>query len=87
VLARISARNWVHWLMGTNRTVVTAQTSTQNRAAGRIRRARRAQNPVSDTRPLRSISRSSSDVIRKPEMTKKTSTPMKPPGTADGHRW
>ena len=52
-----------------------------------MRRARRAQKPESDSVPVRSISRSSSEVIRKPEITKNTSTPTKPPGSADGHRW
>ena len=56
-------------------------------AAGRMRRARRAQKPRSETDPVRSASRSSSEVIRKPEMAKKTSTPTKPPGSTAGHRW
>ena len=35
----------------------------------------------SDSVPVRSISRSSSEVIRKPEIAKNTSTPTKPPGS------
>jgi ABC-type sugar transport system ATPase subunit len=46
--------------------------------AGRSRRARRAQKLRSRTVPDRSSSRTSSDVIRKPEITKKIRTPSLP---------
>ena len=52
-----------------------------------MRRARRAQNAASETRPVAATSRSRCDVIRKPEMTKNTSTPTNPPGSADGQKW
>ena len=45
------------------------------------------QNDASEIVPERSISRRSNDVIRNPEIAKKTSTPTNPPGTADGQRW
>ncbi len=44
--------------------------------AGSSRRARRDQNRPSLIDPVRCNSASSSDVIRNPETTKKTSTPM-----------
>ena len=44
--------------------------------AGSSRRARRDQKRPSLMDPVRCSSASSSDVIRKPETTKKTSTPM-----------
>ena len=38
-------------------------------------------------RPYATVSRWSSVVMRKPETTKKTSTPRKPPGSQAGSRW
>ena len=61
---------------GTKRNTPTAVMASTTRAAGSSRRARRAQKSASRTRPLRCTSRSRLPVIRKPEMTKKTSTPM-----------
>ena len=87
VLARISSNHCCQWLAGTSASVASAQNAITNSAAGRIRRARRAQKPASETPERRSISRSRCDVIRNPEITKKTSTPTKPPGSTDGHTW
>jgi hypothetical protein len=68
--------------------VTSASDATRTvNAAGRIRRIRRDQNRASRTLPDRSESSTSCWVIRKPEITKKTSTPTNPPGSALGHRW
>ncbi len=48
-------------------------------AAGIRRRMRRAKKSRSEMRPVSAPSRSSSPVMRKPETTKNTSTPTKPP--------
>ena len=87
MLARISVKNCCQRVSGTKATVASAHTSTVSSAAGRMRRARRAQKARSETEPVRSASRSSSEVMRNPEMAKKTSTPTKPPGSTAGHRW
>ena len=52
-------------------------------SAGTMRRARRARKSASENVPP-AISLCSREVIRKPEMTKKTSTPTNPPGTLAG---
>src|SRR3954463_8595853 len=67
--------------------VAIAQASSVTSAAGRRRRARRAQKRGSETRPVSPTSRSSCAVMRKPEITKKTSTPTKPPRSTAGHTW
>ena len=51
------------------------------------RRARRVQKPRRSTPPVERRSRTSRVVMRKQEMTKKTSTPRKPPGSHAGTRW
>ena len=56
------------------RTVAKAITLT----AGTIRRIRRTQKPAKEKRPSRRFLRRI-PVMRKPEMTKKTSTPTNPP--------
>src|SRR4051812_33199629 len=85
-LARKSPKNCAQSVTGTTRAVAPAHAAITVSAAGRIRRARRAQNPRSETRPVSRSSRIRSVVMRNPEMTKNTSTPTKPPGTASGHR-
>ena len=57
-------------------TDVATRTST---AAGSSRRIRRPTNRIHETVPLVCSSATSSPVMRKPEMTKKTSTPTNPP--------
>ena len=61
--------------------------TTTRHEAGIRRRARRAQKFGSDTVPVRETSPSSSEVIRKPETTKNTSTPMKPPPNGPMSAW
>lgn len=56
-------------------------------AAGRIRRALRAQKPTSRIVPVSWSSWASRLMIRKPEMTKKTSTPINPPGASGKPAW
>ena len=53
--------------------------TTTRKKAGSSRRARRAKNAGKLIEPLSLNSLSSKVVIKKPEMTKKTSTPIKPP--------
>jgi hypothetical protein len=74
-LVTISVRNAPQRCEGTTISVAIAVTRRVTSAAGRIRRARRAQNAVSRMRPEPTISSTSSEVIRKPETAKKTSTP------------
>jgi hypothetical protein len=57
----------------------TTVTATTNTDIGRIRRILRAQNCGKLTVLVVSTSRRRRDVIRNPEITKKTSTPMNPP--------
>ena len=64
----------------TNHDTAEIDTSTST-AAGSSRRMRRPTNRIHEIDPLRSSSATSSPVIRKPEMTKKMSTPTKPPRT------
>ena len=60
----------------------TAEMATStSTAAGSRRRMRRPTNRTHEIDPVRSSSATSSPVIRKPEITKKTSTPTKPPRT------
>ena len=54
---------------------------------GKIRRARRAQNCIRLTPPSAFASLSNSDVMRKPEITKKTSTPIYPPCSHGTPAW
>lgn len=72
-------------VLGTTSQVPIAVTRSTRRLAGRRRLARRAQKLSKDMRPVDSSSRMSSPVIKNPEMTKKTSTPTKPP-VAQGTR-
>ena len=69
-----------------NSDITTVATRTTV-AAGRMRRARRAQKPVSESVPPRWSSEKSKPEIRKPEMTKKTSTPTNPPGRYGTPAW
>jgi hypothetical protein len=71
----VSPRNCDHRLAGTTRMVARAVTSATISAAGSSRLARLAQNADSLIDPVRSISRKRWLVMRKPLMTKKTSTP------------
>ena len=65
-----------------------ALTVTTRASAGTSRRARRTQNARSAMRPVAARSRSRSEVMRNPEMTKKASTPTKPEcRNALGNRW
>ena len=73
---RISPKNCCHTSRGTNTSTPTAETSSTTYDAGSSRRIRRAQNCDRLTDPVRSTSRRRCEVIRKPEITKKTSTPM-----------
>ena len=59
------------------------EASMTSASAGTMRRARRARK-FGKENAFRAISLCSSEVIRKPEMTKKISTPTKPPGTCEG---
>ncbi len=69
-------------------TKATAATTTSITAsAGSRRRARRSQNWPRATRPSRSRSSISSDVMRKPDTTKNTSTPIHPPGIQPNPAW
>jgi hypothetical protein len=52
-----------------------------------MRRALRAQKPINRIVPVSRSSSASRLVIRKPEMTKKTSTPTKPPGASGTRAW
>ena len=61
--------------------------ATRTISAGRIRRARRAQNAGRSIRPFRACSPASSDVIREPEITKNTSTPTNPDGSSAAAAW
>ncbi len=63
---------------------VTTSTSPD---AGSRRRARRAQKLESETVPVLANSRSRREVIRNPDSTKNTSTPMKPPETTPNLAW
>ena len=66
---------------GSNRNQpATSTVNVSSSEAGMIRRARRAQNWTSENVPV-SISLTTSEVMRNPEMTKKISTPTYPPGT------
>jgi hypothetical protein len=55
--------------------------------AGSSRRARRPQKPSRLIRPVLPYSLSSRLVIRKPESTKNTSTPSRPPGSQATPAW
>ena len=69
-------------------TRATSQVTSRTRAAaGTSRRARRPQKSSSDTDPVFWYPRHRWPVIRYPEITKNTSTPAKPPGSAAGYRW
>src|SRR5579875_3795861 len=70
----------------TNGAIVTTARTRAN-SAGSRRRARRAQKAPSAMRPLDCHSRTSSDVMRKPERTKKVSTPRNPPGSQETPPW
>ena len=63
-------------------TTTAAVVAITTSAAGRIRRMRRIQKLTRLSFPVALISRTISDVIRNPEMTKNTSTPAKPLTTA-----
>ena len=78
---RISPKNCCQTSRGTKTSTPTAETARTTYAAGSSRRIRRAQNCGRLTDPVRSTSRRMCEVIRKPLITKKTSTPMYPPGT------
>ena len=68
--------------------LLASRVTTRTRPeAGSSRRARRAQKLGSEMVPVVASSRSSSDVIRKPDSTKNTSTPMNPPGTMPNLAW
>ena len=56
-------------------------------SAGSKRRARRNQNAARSTAPDLPRSSSSSDVIRNPETTKNTSTPIHPPRIHENPAW
>ena len=86
MLARRSPKYCAQYVIGTNFSVTSPQNSSTSSAAGSNRRARRAQNPGSDRRPVRSTSRNRCDVMRNPEIAKNTSTPTNPPRTDVGHR-
>ncbi len=84
--APISRRDGIQAVRGAiNSVAAKAAASTRNDAGSR-RRTRRAQNAVRSLTPRGGL-RSRCDVIKKPEMTKKTSTPMKPPCRRPGQRW
>jgi hypothetical protein len=74
------------YVCGTSAMVATPHSNSISSAAGRMRRARRAQKVASEIVAERSSSRRSKAVIRKPEITKKTSTPTNPPEMLAGHR-
>ena len=65
----------------------TLTTASSRYTAGSRRLARRIQNWRSDTVPVPSRSSTISDVIRKPETTKNTSTPRNPPGSHVKSAW
>jgi hypothetical protein len=69
----------------TNQAAASVATTVTSRA-GKIRRIRRAQNPRNENVPVCSSPRRM-PVIRNPEITKKTSTPTKPPGIQRKPRW
>ena len=62
-------------------------TAIITKSAGSRRRARRIQNRTRSMVPVALRSASSSDVIRKPLITRKTSTPRKPPGSQPAPMW
>jgi hypothetical protein len=69
----------VPWSNGESQTALAIRTtSVTSAAAGRSRRARRAQNFVRETVPVAASSSRRRPEMRKPERTKKTSTPRKP---------
>ena len=77
------AYNFLFFLAGLQSTPPSPTEAAAIPGAGTCRgrrRARRSQNRGRSTRPLAWSSRSSSVVMRKPDTTKKTSTPRKPPG-------
>src|SRR5437867_2407792 len=65
----------------------TATTTNISANAGRSRRARRAQKAGREMRPVRPTSAISRVVMRKPEMTKKMSTPRYPDRNGRSPRW
>jgi hypothetical protein len=67
--------------------VSAATTASITNSAGSSRRARRHQNSPRRIRPVRSRSPISNDVMRKPEMTKNTSTPIHPPRIHPNPAW
>ena len=76
-----------HWLIGSSARVAASTAAMTSSAAGRMRRTRAAQNDRSERVPVAAASRSMWPVIRNPEITKKTSTPTKPPGSQRGSKW
>ena len=70
----------------TSTVYATVAMITANRAGSR-RRARRIQKRGRSIEPLRCHSSMSSVVIRKPLMTKNTSTPRNPPGIHETSPW
>jgi hypothetical protein len=76
-----------HRVTGSTTSVMTPTAASTTAVAGRSRRTRRAQNRLSRSRPVRPISRSISPVMRKPEMTKNTSTPTNPPDMNGRPAW
>ena len=71
--------------MNTNVATTVANSTIDD--SGSSRRARLAQNRPSRIPWAPVALRTRCEVIRKPEITKKTSTPTKPPLIRFGHRW
>ncbi|CAM5739042.1 hypothetical protein SMICM304S_10892 [Streptomyces microflavus] len=65
----------------------TATAASTTAADGSSRRARREKKSPSRIRPVLMASRTRRPVIRYPEMTKKTSTPMNPPARPGISAW
>jgi hypothetical protein len=77
---------WTSTSPPTNAAIAVIE-SAQATTAGTSRLSRRTRKLATSIDPVRSISRTSSVVMRNPETTKKTSTPRLPAGAQAGQRW
>ncbi|GAA3607639.1 hypothetical protein GCM10022199_09270 [Marihabitans asiaticum] len=75
-----------HCVLGANSRVATTVTASTVNAAGSSRCTRRAQNTPRSPTPFGGRD-NRCDVIKNPEITKKTSTPTYPPANTCGQMW
>ncbi|MET3961444.1 hypothetical protein ABIE44_001378 [Marmoricola sp. OAE513] len=86
VAARVCSAVLAHWVSGASSREASSVLPSTSNEAGSSRRTRRLQK-LTRSRGPRGTWPSRCRVMRKPEMTKKTSTPMKPPVSDFGARW